>query len=35
MVIEWNGAQQIAVDWDDGQQHGLTTLHDTFMVIRS
>lgn len=35
MVIEWNGAEQIAVAWDDGQQRGLTAPPDTFVVIRS
>ena len=35
MVIELNGAEQIAVEWDDGQQRGLTTPSDTFVVIRS
>jgi hypothetical protein len=35
MVIEWNGAQQIAVEWDNGQQHGLTVPPESFVVIRS
>lgn len=35
MVIEWDGAEQIAVAWDDGQQRGLTAPPDTFVVIRS
>lgn len=35
MVIEWNGAEQIAVAWDDGQQRGLTVPPDSFIVIRS
>jgi hypothetical protein len=25
MVVEWNGAEQIALEWDDRQQRGLAT----------
>lgn len=35
IVIEWNGAEQIAVAWDDVQQRGLTVPPDSFIVVRS
>jgi hypothetical protein len=35
MVIEWDGDEQIAVDWDDGQHRGLSSPPDSFVVLRS
>jgi len=35
MVGEWNGAEQIAVGWDDGTQRGLTAPPDSLVGIRT
>lgn len=34
MVIEWDGDEQVAVDWDDGTHRGLTIPPDVVVVLR-